>query len=508
MKKTFTINISGSIFHIEEDAYEMLQNYLLNLKNHFGAGEAEVIVDIEARIAEIFNSKITEANKVVTEEMVAEVIKIMGTPEDFAQEEGEDGESEFSASETKCKRRLYRDPDNSVLGGVCSGVGAYFNIDTVVIRVIFLLLFFSYSVGFWAYIILWIAVPKAATIAQRLEMRGQEANVQNIKKSAREESGETTSKKKTNVSRVNPLDDVFRVLVRVFAVFVGIVLTFSGFFGLFGLISTAIVGQSFVAGWPLVWSPEIHALDIFGYLVDPETFTLGLFLICVIVGMPLLAMLYVGSKLIFRYKSNNTAIVVGMAGIWLIALLLLLSASVSKIHDFSTRTSVNNNEIVDCGKCRTLYLQMAENRYERSSETGWDIDGFKVFRINGENIFAEEPRLDIERSATNDFVINIKYVSSGKNRDEGRTNCRGIDYSYTLSDSTFVFSPYFFLKRSHKWRKQKVYVTLKVPEGKSVYIGDGMEAILHDVENVSNTWTGDMPGKYWEMRPEGLTEVK
>src|SRR5680860_1226963 len=108
MKKTFTINISGTVFHIEEDAYEVLQKYLVNLKNHFGAGEEgkEIISDIEARIAEIFSEKSTDEKKVVTIDWVNEIVEIMGTPEDFAEEEGDD---EPTATEAKRKRRLYRD---------------------------------------------------------------------------------------------------------------------------------------------------------------------------------------------------------------------------------------------------------------------------------------------------------------------------------------------------------------------------------------------------------------
>ena len=129
MKKTFTINISGTVFHIEDDAYEVLQKYLINLKNHFGTDEEgkEILSDIEARIAEIFSVKTDEDKRVITVDWVNEVIKTMGTPEDFAEEEGEAEES--IADEAKRKRRLYRDPDHRVLGGVCGGLGAYFNMD-------------------------------------------------------------------------------------------------------------------------------------------------------------------------------------------------------------------------------------------------------------------------------------------------------------------------------------------------------------------------------------------
>ena len=191
MKKTFTINISGTVFHIEEDAYEVLQRYLVNLKNHFGTSEEgkEILADIESRIAEIFIEKSESKQAVVTIEMVNEAIAIMGSPEDFNDEEEIESEEQAQATEeAKRKRRLYRDPDHRVIGGVCGGMGAYFNMDPVVLRIIFAVLFFAtFPAGLIAYIVLWIAVPKAKNTAQRLEMRGQEATVKNIEKSIKEE---------------------------------------------------------------------------------------------------------------------------------------------------------------------------------------------------------------------------------------------------------------------------------------------------------------------------------
>lgn len=188
MKKTFTINISGTIFHIEDDAYEILQRYLINLKNHFGPEEEgkEILADIEARIAEIFTEKSTDLQNVITIQWVEQVIETMGTPEDFVEEETEE-EAPYIAS-SKRKRRLYRDPEHRVIGGVCGGLGAYFNMDPVILRIIFVVLVFITSgAALLAYLVLWIAVPKAVTTAQRLEMRGQEATVKNIEKSIREE---------------------------------------------------------------------------------------------------------------------------------------------------------------------------------------------------------------------------------------------------------------------------------------------------------------------------------
>lgn len=519
MKKTFTINISGTVFHIEEDAYDVLQKYMINLKSHFGADEEgkEIISDIEARIAEIFASKQSEAKKVITVGWVNEVIETMGTPEDFVEEEAEE---ESIAAEAKRKRRLYRDPDHRVLGGVCGGLGAYFNMDPVILRIIFVVLFFvtSGAAGL-AYIILWIAVPKAVNTAQRLEMRGQEATVKNIEKSIKEEvkevkesykkfkESDTYNKGKKSVAAGGDVVyNIFKVLLKVFVIIVGVVLLLSGFFGLLGLISSAVIGHSFVSSWPMVWSPEIYMPDFLNHFVEPGTVTWGMVLVGLIAGIPLLAMLYIGTKLVFRYKSNNTAIGLSMVGVWFIALIALIVVSASQVGHYKKRASITESKSVECSSCSTLYLNLAEDRYKDYAELDWEIEGYNVYVVDGEEVVVGTPKLDVRRGSSEDFVITVKSSSRGKTREEAREHSEDIIYNYAVTDSTLVFDPYFFFEEGKKWRNQEVSITVKVPEGKSVYLSDDLVKIIHDIENVSNIWDGDMVGKYWEMKPEGLTE--
>ena len=522
MKKTFTINISGTIFHIEEDAYEVLQKYLVNLKNHFGNDEEgkEIVSDIEARIAEIFTEKSSDEKKVVTLEWVNDVIAMMGTPEDFADEEAE--EPYTYSAEAKRKRRLYRDPDHRVFGGVCGGLGAYFNMDPVVLRIIFAVLFFITSgAALLAYLILWIAVPKAVTTAQRLEMRGQEATVKNIEKSIREEVNEvkesykkfkesdTYSKgKKSMEGAGDVVYNVFKVILKVFVVIIGVILIISGFFGILGLVSSMVIGQSFVDGWPILWGPEIHGFGIFNYFVEPGTVTFGMIAIGLLAGIPLLAMLYVGTKLVFRYKSNNTIIGLTMVGVWLIALVALITVSVSQVGNYKSRSSMTTSQTISCDSCQTLYLKLADDKYEDYAERDWDIENFKVVVVNGDDVMLGQPRLDVEKSGTDNFSILIKKSSRGSTRENAKEAAQEVIYNYQVKDSTLYFDPYFILDENGKWRDQQVDITVKVPEGKAVFLGDKMVKIIHDIENVSNTWEGDMVGKYWEMKPEGLTMKK
>jgi phage shock protein PspC (stress-responsive transcriptional regulator) len=186
MKRTYTINISGSVFHIEEDAYEVLQKYMMNLKEYFGNNDEgkEILADIEARIAELCTTQSDGKPNIITLKMVNEVIEIMGTPENISEET----EEEPITDQEKSRKRLYRDPEHRVIGGVCGGLAAYFDMDVVIMRIIFVLLTVFTGVGILAYLILWIAVPKASNTAQRLEMRGKKVSVKNIEKFIREEA--------------------------------------------------------------------------------------------------------------------------------------------------------------------------------------------------------------------------------------------------------------------------------------------------------------------------------
>lgn len=195
MKKVMTINIAGRSFYIDEDAYARLDQYLKSLENwsRDKEGGQEILNDIEGRIRELLEEKINPATGVITLEMVNKIIATMGEPADFSEEGSTSSDSEFSdrsATNTagSRRRRLYRDIEDKVFGGVCSGIAAYFNIDRVVVRVLFALLaFLSFGTVLLIYLILWVAIPPALTTSQRLEMRGDDVTISNIEKNIRNE---------------------------------------------------------------------------------------------------------------------------------------------------------------------------------------------------------------------------------------------------------------------------------------------------------------------------------
>ncbi|WP_443759345.1 PspC domain-containing protein [Bacteroides clarus] len=184
MKKTLTVNLGGTVFHIDEDAYRLLDNYLSNLKIHFRkeAGADEIIDDIERRISELFAEKLTAGSQVITITDVEEVIARMGKPEDM-EAESDSEPSVGNATRTTIHRRLYRNPDDKLLGGVISGMAAYLGWDVTLLRLLLLVVLIC-GVGTLipVYIVCWLVIPEARTAAEKLSMRGEAVTVENIGK--------------------------------------------------------------------------------------------------------------------------------------------------------------------------------------------------------------------------------------------------------------------------------------------------------------------------------------
>ena len=165
MNKTVTINISGIIFHIEEDAYQTLSKYLNTIKGYFSKtdGGNEIMADIEARIAELLQQKINTNKQVILITDVENVMGIMGKPEEFANDDAnqhtnnEEATGKNSSNE-KIKRRLFRNPDEKAIGGVCSGLAAYFDVEIIWVRLAMFLLIFFGGLSLWVYIVMWIII--------------------------------------------------------------------------------------------------------------------------------------------------------------------------------------------------------------------------------------------------------------------------------------------------------------------------------------------------------------
>jgi phage shock protein PspC (stress-responsive transcriptional regulator) len=209
MNKTININLSGFFFHMDETAYLKLKRYLDAVSRSLSEdpqGKNEIIADIEARISELLSEKITDERQVVNESDIEDIIAIMGQPEDYADAEEGYSQSSYSYKRNNVNRKkLFRDGEDKFLGGVCSGIGYYLNLDVIWVRIAFILLTAS---GFTPliYIVLWILLPEATTTAEKLQMEGEPVNIDNIEKKIREEFTNTSEKIKNGA---NEISDIF-----------------------------------------------------------------------------------------------------------------------------------------------------------------------------------------------------------------------------------------------------------------------------------------------------------
>jgi len=517
MKKTFTINISGNVFHIEEDAFEKLQDYLLRLNQYFECQVSgqEILQDIESRIAELLHEKQNNGQEAVTNEWVEEVINRMGKPEDF--QESQSAET-CETRDVKTSKRLYRDPENRVLGGVCSGLSAYFHFDPVFLRILFVVLvFLGAGISIIVYLILWIVVPKAQTTAQRLEMRGEEATINNIQKTFQEEVSEVKnsfSKMGKSVSYqkgkevVNKAGQVSvqaaKGLGRVLAVVFGSLFILAGFFGLVTFLVSMAVGNSIIHSDSSVIASEVDFSGLLGFVVSPGMVSIAILLLVLLIGIPLLGVLFIGTKLVFRYKTNNKLIGLGAFGIWLVALIALIALTAGQVSNFSEKSTVSAGKPLNCTSCKTLFIKLGDAPEKMVAEKNVHFEDFVLTTIDDEKVLAGNPSLQIEATESNDFSVIIKRSTRGRSKAEVQSNIDRIKYEITSKDSTLVLNPYFTIGNQSKWRGQQVQVIVKVPKDKMIHLDEKLDQLHFDFENLNNMSDPEMAGKTWKMSPEGL----
>ena len=322
MKKTLTINLNGRVFNIDEDAYALLENYLSNLKAFFGKKPetAEILSDFEARIEELFSEKIKSGYEVITIEEVETVIKRMGNPEDLGYETtGTEKEKAApdNPKEHKSKKKFYRNVDDKKLGGVCSGIAAYFGWDTLPVRLIFFILIFV-SVG-WSilfYLILWLLMPAALTASQKLEMRGEAVTLENIGKTV----SETIASVKT--SEVESFfSTIFKIGIIVFGCIIGFPLLIA-FFVLLVVLMAMLLGVGNLCYFGFDWT----FMNGFYPLI-------GIISLIILVGIPLFSIIYSVFFNRGRTSSPKTRWIVFL--IWIIAFVAFLLSGITFAKQFT-----------------------------------------------------------------------------------------------------------------------------------------------------------------------------
>ena len=517
MIKTISINLSGQVFQIDEDAYEQLKQYLSSVRKRFEneEGSEEIVADIEGRIAEMFAEKITSRKQSITLADVDAIIKIMGKPEQF----DEDYIDESNAYEKtkddgeKLKRRMFRNPDDKVVGGVCSGLSSYFGIDDPlwlrVIMVIFL--FISFGTAFWIYVILWVIIPEAKSASDKLQMKGEPVNIDNIEKTFKDDLKEFQHKiENLNNNKGSSFRRGFQkllaaggVLLKLFAravskfaaLFIIVLGIAFSIFLLFGLIlPVGILGISFPVLFNLVF--ENNSLIFLAGL--------GLFLF---LAIPAFSLIYFGIRILLGIKTHSRAVGFSLTGLWILGIIICFYVGALMAKSFSAKETARETTAFNIVQ-DTILLQHLPVIEEDSDEPHIFI-GFNetplFFGKDEKTMYMPMQNLDIVKSENNETSLQIRKTARSRNRTLAGKKAKEIEYLIQYNDSSIIFPSHYQINIKDKYRMQEVTAKLSIPVGKVIYLSSGMENTIYDIKNTTNTFDGDMIGHYWKMNPEGLT---
>lgn len=528
------MNLSGIIFHIEEDAYEKLNKYLATIRSYFrdSDGRDEIMSDIESRIAEMLQEKVNKNRQAVLLTDVESVIAQMGRPEDFAagqetqSDTGTTGGSEPHHSGSR-RRRLFRDPDEKILSGVCSGIAHYFDFDPIWLRAAFAISFFVFGSGFLVYLILWIIMPEARTTAEKLEMRGEKVDINNIGKAVNEEfeglkkrvrdfgneigSRENTERIRTSAQRgADFIGDLFRSFFQVFAKVMAVFFVIIGIALMVGLLAT-LFGKGSIS--VLNSADSIHfSLYEFCSAVMPagvpvELIVTGLVLF---IGVPLLSIIYRGIRYLFGIREKNRIVTYTANILWLCGLAVMIYIGCMIAGDFKDEASTRQPVAIQQPAGNLLYLDvkptdeddldMTFHRYHRH----FNIGDWAVMSKDENSFRIGYPTMSIIASESGSFELTVIKSANGSDKKDAAYRAHNIDYTITQKDSLLSFNSYYNINAEDKLRGQDVKIILKMPVNKVIYLSRRMEKIIYNIENISNTYDGDMVNRRWIMTQQGL----
>lgn len=578
MKKNISINISGIIFHIEEDGYDTLRQYLDSINTYFSSfkDNSEILADIESRIAELFLSKLNEGKQVITWEDVDSLIHTMGSVSDFkAAEDQELPPNETSSQQARTGSRsqkttahkklyrdmrrkilggvsaglahyfnidpvwirlllallvlgsygglllvyiilwialpgsteleeeqeikkMFRDGENKALGGVASGVAAFFGTDTTIIRVLFVVFSLVGGLGFLVYIILWVALPEAKSITEKMQMQGEPVTLSNIETKVKEGLHEKDEEESmlakivlfpfrlialviTGLSKA--LGPIFTVTIDVLRVAVGIIITLVGLTALVALIFSVGV---FLGMMPLSslsflwWDTHLSGLGLPAEAIQntfPLWVTLAAFIFTLIpfLFISLLGMSIIAKKLIFKPLVGWTLFV-----LFFVCFAIVGISIPQIIHSFKEEGSYKE-EIHFSIEDKTPVLTMRE--------TGLDDYPVTSLRIIGHDQQSQ-------------FRMVKVFESQGSSRLVAIENAKMVDYHISQTDSIITFDSNISFKKGAKFQAQRLVIDLYVPFGRPFIIDESLWRIIKnrkrffDEEKSTHTWT---------MTPNGLS---
>ena len=459
MKTTIKVSIGRLAFYLDSDAHQRLTSYLDRLEKHFANKESgkEIVSDIEERLSELLSARLSQPDKVVTLAMVEEVIAIMGMPDDM-----EDTAPPVTPPSEPRSKRLYRDLEHKMVGGVCSGLATYLNIDTVFVRLAFILFFFApfpfhhamSGTSLLVYLILWVVVPAAHTAKEKLEMRGKhKPTIADIEKKILEESESL---------RDNGFVSLLKVAVRVFMIFFGIILLLVALCGF--LLIPAMFFFDFL--------PNITAMDVWDYVhISRHIFWFKLFFSLVVL-LPFLGLMYVAIKALLGFRRKDK-IGLSVFLLWIAAIIGLSVVALPAARNYS-HWAKDREEIIMESHHDTLYVNIAEEYKHQRNQMLYDSyckhSFSKIWSADSAGLTTIYilPHVKIVRAKNAENIrIVYTYRAAGRNSYAAHEKLAHIPPKAFLRDSLLVLEPFVYDKEN-KWTGETMSIKIHVPYGKTV----------------------------------------
>lgn len=465
MNKIISANINGFVFSVDELAYEKLSAYLEKIRNKVNS--FEVMTDIENRIAELFDYKIKNGKAAILDEDVEDIMAQIGSPEQFGSEEDaqEERKNEGYSQNRKRYRRLYRNEDDKVVGGVCSGIAAYFQIDPLFIRLGFGAAFFMFGTGLLLYLFLMVILPKAHTPSEKLEMMGEPVDFKNLSKTIEKDFKDAYVKYKPDVK--SGFERFLEILVKIGAVVLILFLI-----SIFVPVSIGLFTSIGFASWTL----PVLTSYMFTSPAETTLIVVGLIFFFIV---PVIGLLYKLIRVLIKAKPMNKFVSIGLALIWFTGFCMLAYSTYNIGQQFSYTHRSVEEDTLKLASAETSLVIKAVGDYNQSTyrnhdfydddvdvkiTSRQDLESFLDDRI-GENV-----RLRISRGYEQQPMIRIVRQSAGKSREEARFNSDNIEYSYMFKDSILYLDKFLKMGNTKLWRNQKIIVEIEVPQNQKLIL--------------------------------------
>jgi phage shock protein PspC (stress-responsive transcriptional regulator) len=514
MDKTININLGGTLFQIDEEAFRKLRDYLQAINNRLAnlPGGHETIEDIESRIAEIFNSQKGLAG-VVTIENVDAMISIIGKPEDF-----EHGEPEAAAPVyTSRKRRMFRNPDDSIISGVCGGIGAYLDTDPVLFRILFVVSA-MFGIGLFVYVFLWIALPVARTDSQKGEMFGDSHHTARSYDRHHDDYQVTGTpiynQEYNSSSRIgNAVNEVFRAIARVLYIILRIFLILTGIvFVLAGFLFILCFVMVFIFGLFSINSSGINLInftDFLNYIVNPATVPWIIILTSIAFILPMLALIYWGVKMIFWFRARDGVVSLVALVVWVMTLAVLAVISFNEGISFAENAKTSAQNVLSLSH-DTLYV-MSDQKIEDlkfDKEFTLPHEEYSVFINDGKKELYIRPFLNVDKSDEKLTTVEVRKSSAGRTEMDAMKKIDGLRYNYSVKGDTLHLDEYFTNPAGRKWAADNVRINVNIPKGTILKFENGPGFLIHSSfrnetdEYLESRW--ESGNRLWIMTNEGL----